>query len=918
MREKLSIILVNYNGKKYNDKCIASVLKSEGVEEIQIVVVDNASTDGSLELLRERWGGDERVCIIPLDQNYGYSRANNIGIRWAAEHGYQYVMLLNNDTEIEPWTVKKMLDCQRKTGGIIVPKILYADKPDVIWCAGGFFTPVVRKAIQRGAGRKDMGQYEDVEKCAFANGCCMLLTQEIISRVGLLDESFFLYYEDTEYSMRAAEKNTDIVFCGGAIVYHKVNGATRGNENPANAYYITRNWLMCNRKHMGGRFWLFLMYFILNRAAWGIIWIAQGRGNMVTAMLKGIGDYVRGRKNNNCAEILKRILFLGGVAFFLLCIWKISVSGGYRPIEQRTEDGWFQGMNYEIRSIRLYVETQYRNVVVENPRFTVWITDEEGKTIWKENFHDMALLDGEFLILEEYERGEGIEIGSGRYRIYDTLPDDQNVRINYRVLFYDGDYRTFYFTSTMIALLFLAVILAVTMKGGWKEQFAFHYFLALMLMGILFSVVMPPLTVPDEESHFRRAYDVSSQILFQSRELMRKTDNDSITYLHNAASAGRWHEEFMERADVTEVVNTKWSSVPGSTPSYAYLFPALGISAARICGLNGHWAILLGRIFNLAGVAAIMALALHLVPFGKEYFCVFGLLPEVVYIFASYSYDALNMALCFLVIAYFFYMISDGRKVRFINVLIFLVLVLLMIPVKLVYAPLAGLILLTPRRQLEINRKILIGFGAVGILGIAFFLLLRWNDIVVLLQGLVYNAEGEERVSLRYMVENPESTIFVFLNNMMCNFDYYLKSIAGEFVGRDRYGVLLDIAYLPDWMMITLGIVLAMGISTDQKPGLCPWKKLWLIFLGAASCFLVLLSMYLANNSPERPTIHGVQGRYFLPPLLLLPALFGKKGEETGTAGSGISRNACLILAVGIDILAIFIQFQHMAMDYYG
>ena len=261
-----------------------------------MVVVDNASTDGSLEALRQNWGADERVYIISLDRNYGFSKANNEGIKWAAAQGYQYIMLLNNDTEIEPQTVYRMLECQRRTGGIVVPKILYADEPDRIWYAGGFFSPVIRKAVSRGMGQKDVGQYSKEEYCTFANGCCMLLSEEIISRVGLLDESFFLYYEDTEYSMRAAESNIKITFCGSAAVYHKVNGASKGNENPSNAYFITRNWLICNKMHLGKAFYLFFCYFLLNRAAWGVIWMLQGKGAMTAAMINGLRDYFKIRE----------------------------------------------------------------------------------------------------------------------------------------------------------------------------------------------------------------------------------------------------------------------------------------------------------------------------------------------------------------------------------------------------------------------------------------------------------------------------------------------------------------------------------------------------------------------------------------------------------------------------------------------
>ena len=278
MEKKISVILVNYNGKEYNDKCIASILGSTISRQIQVVVVDNASTDDSLAMLQKKWGANEQVSILALDENYGFSKANNEGICLAMEQGMEYFLLLNNDTEIEPDTIERMLSCQQEKKAIVVPKVLYADKRDTIWCAGGSFSPIVRKSIQRGLNQIDRGQYDVNEECQFANGCAMLLSKEIINKIGFLDERFFLYYEDTEYSMRATENDTKIWYCAEAVVYHKVNGSTKGNEKPANAYYISRNWLLCNSLHLCGRhgrnwqFYLFFLYYICNRAAWMMIW----------------------------------------------------------------------------------------------------------------------------------------------------------------------------------------------------------------------------------------------------------------------------------------------------------------------------------------------------------------------------------------------------------------------------------------------------------------------------------------------------------------------------------------------------------------------------------------------------------------------------------------------------------------------
>lgn len=254
MEKEIGVILVNYNGKEYNDKCIASILRSTISERVQVVVVDNASTDGSLAMLQKTWEADEQVTILELDKNYGFSKANNEGIRIAMEQGMKYFLLLNNDTEIEPDAIEHMLVRQQERGAIVVPKILYADKRDVIWCAGGNFSSVIKKPVQRGLNQVDKGQFDSSGECQFANGCALFLSKEIIEKNGFLDERFFLYYEDTEYSMRAKENGIKIWYCADAVVYHKVNGSTKGNEKPANAYYITRNWLLCNSLHMRGRY----------------------------------------------------------------------------------------------------------------------------------------------------------------------------------------------------------------------------------------------------------------------------------------------------------------------------------------------------------------------------------------------------------------------------------------------------------------------------------------------------------------------------------------------------------------------------------------------------------------------------------------------------------------------------------------
>ena len=593
-------------------------------------------------------------------------------------------------------------------------------------------------------------------------------------------------------------------------------------------------------------------------------------------------------------------------------------------MEQITEDGWFQGKDSPVRGIRLYVASLTLEGVQPHPEFTVWITDEDENTIWEKTYYNLTINHEEMVILEEYERGEGIEVGNGRYQIHNTLCEDPSIRVVHKILAYDGSYAFWYGWCVFFALAFLAVVLIVTWKDTPKSL-ALQFFLAMVLMGILFTMIMPPLTVPDEESHFLNAYDWASQIMRQEEtdeygnRVMRKTDADSITYLHSASSILRWYDTFNEPANPEiKVTYAKGTSVSGSTPRYAYLFSTVGIMMARIFGMNGHLTLLMGRFFNLLGTAAIMSLALYLMPFGKKFFCIFGLFPEIIYLAASYSYDALNFALCFLIIAYFFFMVWDEKQVGMKELIPFLLLTIIMTPIKMVYIVFWGLILLIPRKQLAVHKKYLIAGGVVCAIGIIGFLIWRGEDVMILLRGFDYNAEGKEMVSLSYALQNPLNAIFVFANNLMRNFDYYIKSVMGEFVGRDRFEVLLDIAYLPLWMMLLLGSLAVSGIYTDGKNDLSYKKRFFVIVLCCISCFLFMLSMYLANNTKDMNEIHGIQGRYFLPILLLFPVIFSRRKENTLPEKFGLSRGAYLILGAGIDIVAIFVQLQHITMDYYA
>lgn len=289
---KLAVILINYNGKQYNEACIASLLRQRSVCETKIIMVDNASQDDSMRVIEERFGGDSRIETIRLDDNYGFSYANNVGIRRACAWEAEYILLLNNDTEVREDLFAALLSCaDRHPDSVIAPKIYYGDRRDVIWSAGGAVSPFVGKVRHVGLDKKDAGQFDTERRIGFATGCCLLLPRPVIERAGLLDERFFLYYEDTEYCFRLRKTGIAIWYCPQAGLYHKVGAGSGGAGSPLCAYYIARNWLLCSRLHLGIRYPLFLLYYAINRIACCGLWLLRGRRDLVRATLRGIGDY---------------------------------------------------------------------------------------------------------------------------------------------------------------------------------------------------------------------------------------------------------------------------------------------------------------------------------------------------------------------------------------------------------------------------------------------------------------------------------------------------------------------------------------------------------------------------------------------------------------------------------------------------
>jgi hypothetical protein len=194
------------------------------------------------------------VELVRSEVNLGFTGGNNLGIDRALELGADDVMLLNNDTEVEPDMVERLEAAlaAHPDAGALCPLILYAEPSDLIWYAGASFDP--RRGYHgrlEGYGDRDRGQYAGVRETNVASGCAMLMPRAVLEEVGGFADDLFLHYEDVDLSLRIRATGRRIYVVGDARMYHKVSAGTGGEHSPTIAYYGMRNCLEVCRRHAG-------------------------------------------------------------------------------------------------------------------------------------------------------------------------------------------------------------------------------------------------------------------------------------------------------------------------------------------------------------------------------------------------------------------------------------------------------------------------------------------------------------------------------------------------------------------------------------------------------------------------------------------------------------------------------------------
>lgn len=241
MSRKIGIVTVLYNSESVLEEFFDTLSKQTYTNFI-LYVVDNLSPDNSLKLsqsLKNKYNFE--TVIIENDANYGVAKGNNIGIKKAVENNCDLILLSNNDVAINPDAIEKLvLGLDKHNADLAVPKI-YFYGTNQIWAAGGGYNFRNGLTVQYGQNDEDKGQFNIDKSVDFAPTCFMLIKKEIFSTVGLMDESFFVYYDDTDFVYRALnEKKKTLWYVSDSVIYHNESTST-GKMSDFSVKYLWRN-----------------------------------------------------------------------------------------------------------------------------------------------------------------------------------------------------------------------------------------------------------------------------------------------------------------------------------------------------------------------------------------------------------------------------------------------------------------------------------------------------------------------------------------------------------------------------------------------------------------------------------------------------------------------------------------------------
>jgi GT2 family glycosyltransferase len=302
------IVVLNWNGLSDTLVCLES-LRDLQYTQRRVVVVDNGSTDGSLYALRS---AESRLSIEIIDagRNLGYAGGNNLGTRHALDRGADFILILNNDTTVDRMLLDELLTAEGRhpEAGCFGPWIYYMDDPDRLWFTRSEWETEAAAFTARSKGRLASELAKESANTEYVCGAALFFRSGVARKIGLLDERFFLVYEDSDWGFRARRAGFECIAVPSAKVWHKIGTSFGSEESPLRTYFSSRNKLLWAEKNLSRREWLRILSGSMRRLSPGLGLETSEADSRHKALLWGISEFARelSRKRYDPQEIAHR------------------------------------------------------------------------------------------------------------------------------------------------------------------------------------------------------------------------------------------------------------------------------------------------------------------------------------------------------------------------------------------------------------------------------------------------------------------------------------------------------------------------------------------------------------------------------------------------------------------------------------
>ena len=569
------------------------------------------------------------------------------------------------------------------------------------------------------------------------------------------------------------------------------------------------------------------------------------------------------------------------IGLFLLMYWELELKNASMPIfhESSYSDGSFTLTDGNIREILISTVRSDINLIPQDGYVTLNICNKNSEIVFSDIFPVEEITDS-YSLLASFTKDSPLKLNS-EDTYYFEIESDYNSTNNvppleelFRCNFveFDGSYGSIYLIMSLVILVIVSLLIVFTPLIQKPENI---FLCAVISVSILYGIVFPPLNVADEELHYMESYKISNTLLGTNPDsegypMMRSTDRNCLNYLNNVGTISGWYynDESVFIKD-SAYVSAKQNISVSTNGKYSYIPGALGISLGRLLHLNGHITMTLGRLFNLALSILICFFAIKLIPYGKWFMVLLGLLPECVMLFNSYSYDGLNIALCMLIVGYFLYLYQK-ESICIKQLLTFFVLIILMIPIKMVYVFFLALLFFLPRHKLSVSNKTLAGAGIVATVGIVGFIALNWRLIYI---HLIMSGGDKAQYSLSYMLSNMGTTVSMYERTLVMKINDYFHQSFGQVIGQSRDSHLLEFYNIPVILVVVIVILMIISLEDTSANPLSVTKRVLSAVLSILSVVSILTVLLIAATAMDSYLIDGIQGRYFVPLYALIPVI---------------------------------------------